>query len=552
MKKERFYKTYPLLGLLPYILLFIIPVFSTLAQSFLTAPLSKGGAFTFENIKEVFTNTYYLKIMSFTLYQAFLSTLIAVLIGLPGAYIMTTYDFPGKKILKALYNVPFVLPSILVVLGFVIFFGNNGFLNKALMAVFHLEEPPLKVLYSFKAVIMAHAFYNFPVTISIVSEYWKKLDNRCEMAAVTLGSSRREVFRKITLPRLLPAILSSASLIFLFCFTSFAIILVLGGGPSLTTTEVEIYRLAKTSLDTQKAAALSLYSLFVAVIVLLLYSFFQRKEKAIEAMGVSRAKITRKTTTVLQVLGVIVYILASLLFILCPIVSIVVRSFLGNATRSASLTFSTEVYSKLFSIGGSSIPAIINSLLIGIGSALLGTDCALRLSTLATKSKGKFGDVLIMLPMATSSIIVGFSYFVISKYMSFIPSVILILLAHMIITIPFISRTILPVYRKIPSNLTKASRTLGFTERQTFYNIERPILRPSIFTGMAFAFALSIGELNATMVAGLTRTTTIPIQIYRLIASYNYQGACALGVILIAISFLVFIVCESLKRNTHV
>ena len=549
MKKETFYKLYPIAGFALFFILFLIPVCITLSQAFV-----EDGQFSIDLIVETFSNPYYLRIMAFTLVQALISTLASLLIGLPGAYIMTTYKFPGKKLLKALYSVPFVLPSILVVLGFVIFYGNSGFLNKALMALFKLEEPPLHILYSFTAVILAHAFYNFPVVISIVSEYWQKLDSSCERAAHTLGSGRVKIFRTITLPRLKPAIFSAMSLVFLFCFTSFAIILVLGGGPALTTTEVEIYRLARISMDTQKACALSLFSMFVAIIVMALYSVAQNKQNKNEVIKQSQIKIQRKPATFLQHFGIILYLLFSLLFILCPILSIIARSFLGSATRAGEYSWTLSAYKKLFALGSSNLKAILNSVVIALASSILACGAALRICTHIVKSKksGVFVDIVLMLPMVISSVIVGLSYFIISKYFKFIPSLVLVILAHTIITMPFIIRTVLPVYRKIPESLVNASRTMGYSARATFLHIEKPLLRPALLTGIVFSFVLSMGELNATLLLGTSSYQTLPVQIYRLISSYNYQGACAMGCILIVVCFIVFLISEALKRRSYV
>ena len=549
MKRELFYSTYPLPGFMVLLVLFLVPVCMTLGQAFVV-----DGGFSFSLIASTFTDPYYLRIMAFTLIQALCSTLASLLIGLPGAYLMTTYRFPGKRLLKTLYTIPFVLPSILVVLGFVIFYGNSGFLNKAIMAVFGLKEPPLRILYSFTAVLLAHAFYNFPVVVSIVGDYWQRLDSSCESAASTLGSKRAKVFRTITLPRLAPSILSASSLVFLFCFTSFAIILVLGGGPALTTTEVEIYRLARISMDTGRACALSLFSMLVAIVAMFVYSAAQRRQNHGEALGNQNAKLERKPRGFGQHLGIIIYLVFSLLFILCPIISIVARSLLGNATRSGGLTFSLAAYEKLFAAGSSNLKAVAASVAIALASSLLATAAALRICTsIARSSKtGIATDVAVMLPMVTSSVIVGLSYFIVSKYMKFMPPFAMVILAHSVITMPFVVRTILPAYRKIPANLVNASYTLGFGARQTFRKVIRPILMPAMLTGMVFSFAMSMGELNATLLLGTTSMQTIPIQIYRLISSYNYQGACALGCILILVCFVVFFISETLKRRSYV
>ena len=549
MKRELFYSTYPLPGFMVLLVLFLVPVCMTLGQAFVV-----DGGFSFSLIASTFTDPYYLRIMAFTLIQALCSTLASLLIGLPGAYLMTTYRFPGKRLLKTLYTIPFVLPSILVVLGFVIFYGNSGFLNKAIMAVFGLKEPPLRILYSFTAVLLAHAFYNFPVVVSIVGDYWQRLDSSCESAASTLGSKRAKVFRTITLPRLAPSILSAASLVFLFCFTSFAIILVLGGGPALTTTEVEIYRLARISMDTGRACALSLFSMLVAIVAMFVYSAAQRRQNHGEALGNQNAKLERKPRGFGQHLGIIIYLVFSLLFILCPILSIVARSLLGNATRSGGLTFSLAAYERLFAARSSNLKAVAASVAIALASSLLATAAALRICTSIARSNkaGVATDVAVMLPMVTSSVIVGLSYFIGAKYMKFMPPFVLVVLAHCVITMPFVVRTILPVYRKIPENLVNASYTLGFGARQTFRKVIRPILMPAMLTGMVFSFAMSMGELNATLLLGTTSMQTIPIQIYRLISSYNYQGACALGCILILVCFVVFFISETLKRRSYV
>ena len=133
------------------------------------------GRFSLGIIASILGDPYYLKIIGFTVRQALLSTLLSVIMGLPGAYLLARYDFRGKGLIQALTTVPFVLPSIIVVLGFVRFFGNNGILNRVLMAVFNLEEPPLRILYSLQAILLAHAFYNFPDDVygqwSICSPY---------------------------------------------------------------------------------------------------------------------------------------------------------------------------------------------------------------------------------------------------------------------------------------------------------------------------------------------------------------------------------------------
>jgi len=222
------------------LLFFYLPLGSVLVGGV----TDSGGRFNLGILKSLLGDPYFLRIIGFTVWQAILSTLLSVLMGLPGAYLLARYDFRGKRLIQALTTVPFVLPSIIVVLGFVRFFGNNGILNRFLMSLFGRTEPPLRILYSLQAILLAHAFYNFPVVVRIVSSLWRRIHPSTEEAARSLGAHGLRLFWRVTLPQILPALLSAAALVFIFCLLSFAIVLVLGGGPRYTTLEVEVYRLA--------------------------------------------------------------------------------------------------------------------------------------------------------------------------------------------------------------------------------------------------------------------------------------------------------------------
>ncbi|WP_320130737.1 iron ABC transporter permease [uncultured Sphaerochaeta sp.] len=550
------YRAMPIPGSAILLVLFLVPLCLTLSKAFIIE-----GSFTFSRIVDTFTDAYTIRIMLFTLLQASLSTLCSLAIGLPGAYLIANYSFRGKKLIKAISTIPFVIPSILVVLGFVIFFGNNGFLNKALMAVFNLSEPPLKILYSFKAILLAHTFFNFPIVMNLVSSYWEHMDQHCEMAAWTLGAGKVKTFTTITLPRLMPAILSAASLVFLFCFNSFAIILVLGGGPKFTTMEVEIYRLARMSMDMGGAAAMSIFSILVTTIILVWYNHTQKMITRTETYTVSHRNLEQKPATITGKILALLYSFFCFFFVLGPILSILVRSFMASATRSGAESFSLKWYRQLFALErgtghmGSALGALENSLAIATIVALITIPIALTLST-AIKRKGKWTGTLelfTMLPMTVSSVIIGLGYYIISSTIRGGTGIgyTLVVLAHMVIAIPFVLRTILPEYRKIPDSYMQCSLTLGATPLRTFLSIEIPLLKGAMLTAGIFAFALSMGEITATLTLANSSIVTLPVVMYRLIGSYNYQGACALGSVLILVCGIVFSISELAKGDEN-
>lgn len=531
---------YPAMAVL--VALFFVPLAFTLSQAFL-----KDGKLSFSVISAVFSKPYNLKVIGFTFRQAALSTLISLLIGLPGAWIMARFSFRGKKILRAICTVPFVLPPILVVLGFVMLYGNSGFLNKALMSLFGLSEPPLRILYSYKAIILAHSFYNFPIAMSLAGNSWEQLDENCEKAARTLGANQWRTFIRITLPRLMPSILSAALMIFLFCFTSFAVVLVLGGGPEFTTIEVEIYNQAKRAMDLGAAAALSIMSMAVCLIVLVADLLLQRIAPRQSRIGTFKA-ISKPSAPIRAAAAI--YAILLVLFVISPLASVVARSFLSSATRAGAKTISFQWYAGMLS--NSTARAVENSLLIGLTAGISSVALGLLLAVYLKRHPKSPLEMAAMLPMSISSVIIGLGYYITSRFLGRGSAFSLIVLAHVVITLPFCLRAIMPVYRAMPENLPKSALTLGCSPFRTFMSIELPLLRSALLTSFAFAFAISVGEMNATLMLSSNSIETIPVAIYRLINAYNYQGACALGTVLIIVCLAVFITTEAArKRSIH-
>ena len=319
------------------ILFFYVPLGSILSESF-----SLGA------LKNVLSSSYYLRVIGFTLYQALLSTAFALVLGLPGAYIMARYSFPGKKIIRSVTTVPFVLPSILVVLGFVLFFGNNGYLNRGLMALMNREEPVLRVLYSLSAIILAHGFYNFPVSMRLIGSVWEKISSSEAEAARTLGAGRVRVFITITLPQLLPGIAAAAALIFLFCFLSFAVILVLGGGPKFTTLEVEVYRLAKLSIDFKAAGTLAMIGSVLSLAVMYLYVRAQSLTAAVPShTGNRNMKPLKGLFRGKGGIFIAVYLIVLALLIFAPLGGVILQSFQSRTGWSEETALTLKWYRQL-------------------------------------------------------------------------------------------------------------------------------------------------------------------------------------------------------------
>lgn len=537
--------------LLFYAIFFLTPLVSVLTAGF----TDEAGRLSLERFAGVVARPATLRIVGFTFLQALLSTLLALLLGLPGAYLLARTRFRGKALLRSLTTVPFVLPAILVVLGFVRFFGNNGVLNRTLMHLFSLEDPPLRILYSLKAILLAHAFYNFPVCIRIVGSVWSRIDPRTEEAARSLGARGLRLFRKITLPQILPGILASAALIFVFCFMSFVIILVLGGGPRYTTLEVEIYRQAKINLDLNTAGSLAVVGSGTSLLLLYLYIKLQQRSSFAESPGREEIPLPR----LLRGIGgplILLYLLLVILVIFAPMLSVLYASFTQKSGWAGETSHTLRWYAQLlFGRGGKTtgyLRALLNSLLYASLTVALSLPLGTALAHLTSRRRfpGRHAaESLLMLPLGVSAVILGLGYLKAFRRFPIHGRWWAIVLAHTIIATPFVIRSVSAVMRKIQPELREAARSLGADPWRLFWNVELPLLRPGIVTAAAFAFALSLGEVTATLMLTRQELITIPIAIYRLIGSYQIEAACAMGTVLMLGSAAAFAVIDRLGEE---
>ncbi len=507
--------------------------------------------FSFGRILGLLGNTYYRKIIYFTLLQAAVSTFFAMLIGLPGAYLTACYDFPGKKILRVLTTIPFVLPSILVVLGFVLVFGNNGFFNRILISIFNLKTPPLKILYNFNAIIMAHCFYNFPICIRITASVWEKISPSTIRAARNLGAKKGRVFFTVILPQILPGIAAAASLIFLFCFMSFSIILVLGGGPEFTTMEVEIYKLTKISLDLDKGCSLAVIQSVISFLLVFSYIYFERKTSLNKGAGFEKKNLINQFSVLAKLMAGIYFVFV-VVIIITPLVFIVLRSFQARTGWSGKIGFSLKWYLSIIKNHKRFLSPILNSLFFAAATALfsvpLGTIIAYTGYRYKPESmKSRFFEAFLMMPMGFSSIILGLGYINLMHLLPFdINKRFLIVCVHVLIAYPFVIKSTGAVFSKIAPDINRAASSLGASRRRIFFTVELPLIKSGLISGAIFVSAISMGEFSATLLLAPNNLSTIPIVMYRLINSYNFFGACALGTILMLLCSAGFILFDKL------
>ena len=529
-ERDKFYFKLSLPALIITFLIFLLPLFSVLGRAFINGP---------EAVINTFRDPYTWRLLAFTVWESLLSAIISVGLAIPFSVFFSKYSFFGRKAILTASDVAFALPAILCVLGFVIFYGNNGILNNILVSL-HITEEKIKFLYSFPSVIMAHVYLNFPVAFSLITSALVGMDEKEEMASKLLGKSNFYTFIKITIPKVKGTIISAFILIFLFCFPSFLIVMSLGGSPKYYTIEAEIYRRTYTDVNTVSSSSLALFS-FIIMSLLLLVSGYGREEKK-----ASRAKRIIKKARGWKKLEAFALSLMITLFLAPPLLSIIYRAFFtkdGTFTLKAWL----DIASSSPTGAGTGLNAIFNSLLIALVSSFLAVSLSTAISISAVRRKSRIIPLLTSLPMAAGSVSLGLGFAFLSTrlpYKSIYISYILVILAHLVVVMPFTVRTIMPGAKRIPDTLTLASMCLGKGCYSSYRKVEKPMLKSYRRRAFAFAFALSLGEVNATMALAEGKVTTLPILIYKMINQYNYQGASALAIILLTTAIIVFAIGE--------
>ncbi|MDR1971213.1 MAG: iron ABC transporter permease [Treponema sp.] len=489
--------------------------------------------------------------LGFTVRQALLSTLLALALGIPGAYLLSSPgagDRGALGLLRALAGIPFALPPILVVLGFVLFFGNSGWLNRIIAA---LGRNPLQVLYKPEAIILAHGFYNFPLALRLAGDSIAGARRAYLPAAVSLGASPLKAAFTVLLPLSLPGIAAAALLVFLYCFTSFAVVLVLGGGPGASTLAVEIYRYARISADYGAAGILALFETLVAGAVFLLYLFFEARIGRINtAEDRDRMMGLRRGPPFFAALGLYGLVLAFL--VLGPILSVPLESFLQKASRAGAARLSLGWW---LTIGERALPALGRSLILAFSSAALS--CLLAVlaggAVLKRTAEGRreksprLLDTLLKMavlsPLASSGIVLGLGWLILygrEQSRSFLS----VTLVHAVIALPFAFNSISQGLKNLPPNLLNAGASLGAGPLAQLFSLALPAAAPRLRSAWAFAAAISLGELNAVMMLGTEDWETLPLLIYRAVGAYRYGAACAAGTLLILCCAALFLLAD--------
>ncbi len=522
-----------------------------------------GSLVTFSYFTEVLGHPLNQKFFFWDVQQALFTTFLCLLIGIPGSYILAHYNFPFRNLIRSFLTIPFILPPIVVLLGFYSVFDKGSLVNNFWRDLTGFQL--IDITNTYEGIILAHIFYNIPVIIRLTEIGWKNIDPDLITVAKSLKASKWTIFRNIQFPQIFPVLAAASLLVFIYSFNSFAIVLKFGGG-YFQTLEVRIFNYVWVYFNYNAAAALTIIQLLINIFVILLYLYLSNKyeipterfawdiEKSLIDRPYSRKSLIRNT-----LIG-IYFLLVGFICVL-PIAGV----FYTSLTTSENM-FTFLNYSKLFDqeissfIGLHPLNMITNSLLFGIGVILVAPLLAILLnygSNYETTYKGRpkitlfrsITGIIVILPLTVSSITLAFSLFSLYRETPIYDNIsLIIIIAQTLVAFPFANRIIAATRSNIDQTTVNVARSLGVSRLGAFFKIELPQLLPGIVVAGLFSFSISIGEFGATYFLSKSNFATIPVGIYRLIGMKDIGAAAAFASLLVLITAGSFMIIDRLGK----
>lgn len=486
-------------------------------------------------------------LLKFTLYQAFLSTVLSLVVGVLLAWSLAHQSyFRGRSLLVALFSSSLVLPTLIVVFGLIGIFGRNGYINQ--ISLFLFDTSFGSYLYGLGGILLAHTYLNASFASRALLHSFESIPKEKYKLAKSLNFSVLERFIYVEYPALKSTLLSIGSTIFLLCFTSFAVVLLLGGSPSYNTLEVAIYEAVKLDFDINMALKLALVQLSISAVLVVLSSSFRT---GLSNLKTSSTHIPWRERKSVQVVQWIIIALFTLFFVL-PLVVIV----LDGIGADFGHIFGEALFIKSF-VTSLALAAVSSILTVIIALLLSSTRRNFTLQTrLAAKPFAKMLNAIVAfsgnLYLAIPSLVLGLGFFLMSqKYEAsqFVWATLALLTANVLMSLPFALSVLTPAMQKTAERYDRLSFSLGLTKVQRWFYVEYPYLKSSLGYVFALAFCFSLGDLGIIALFGSDEFTTLPWYLYQLMGSYRTTDAAGVALVLLVLVLSVFVLLPRLFRS---
>jgi thiamine transport system permease protein len=513
------------------------------ALTFLLLGLVIGGAFAgllraagTADYGAFLRSPYTHRVVLFTVWQALLSALLSVGPAILVARALARRAaFPGRALLLRLFGLPLVLPTLVGILGVVAVYGQSGLINRLIAAV---GAEPRQFLYGLPGILIAHAFFNLPLAVRLLLPVWGAIPGETWRLATQLGMNSRQVFRLIEWPLLWPALPGVAGLVFMLCFTSFAVVLTLGGGPANSTIEVALYQAVRFEFDLGKAVQLALLQVAICGVLVAAGQRFVHDVPLTPALQrpQDRPDVAAFGGRIVDA----VVLLAAVIFVLLPMAAVLAKGLagpIGKVLADAGLWLAAAR-----SLG---VAAGAGLLATTAGWGLLLTSRELRLRRYRPRTATAM-ETVASLVLVVSPLVIGTGLFAVLSPVAdvFAIGIALVIVVNAIMGLPYVIRTLGPPLMRAGEQHDRLCASLGIAGWNRLRLVEWPLLRRPVGLALALSAALAVGDLGVIALFGTQDTTTLPLLVYQRMAAYQLDAAAVTAVVLATLCFGLFAIIE--------
>ena len=482
-------------------------------------------------LSDLFSDGEIYRILRYTLLQAGISTLLSIGLAIPFARALARHrHFPGRSLLIQLSSLSLVIPSMVAVFGIAAVFGRSGWLNQVLSTI---DIKDAYSIYGLSGILLAHVFFNLPLATRVFLNTIESLPGETWRLSRQFGLPPLSIFKLIEWPLLRSVIPGIAGLIFMLCFTSFSIVLALGGGPKWSTLEVAIYQAMRFDFDIARGVVLAFIQIATSLTLVMLFSSTRRNFNFQSSSNTPAERYDAQKG--LHRFIDIVLILVLAIFLLSPLLAVLLKALTPALLRTL--------------VNPAFIQATISSLIIALGAALIAISLSLPIAFLYKNLQGKKADgwrtlldtgstLILVVPPLT----LGMGLFLLLRGYAGLSElgIYLVILINGMLAVPFVLRALQPAIIASAQQVDRLSSSLGIHGWALFKLIYWPQIRRPLAFALALAATLSMGDMGVIALFGTQDLTTLPLLIYRLFGAYRMDEAAAVAMLLCLLCFILF------------
>lgn len=479
---------------------------------------------------------YVWQVLRFTVWQAALSTLLSLALAVPVARALARRQrFPGRALLLRLFGLPMVVPTVVGVLGIVAVYGRSGLLNRASEAA----GLPLGLdIYGLFGILLAHVFFNMPFAVRLLVQGWGSIPGESWRLAAQLGMTGPQMLRWIEAPMLRRQLPGIAGLIFMLCFTSFSVVLVLGGGPPNATLEVAIYQALRFEFDVPRVVALAALQIAVCAVLVGLMQLLGKPLPVDLTLARLVDRHDRAAWGGRLIDGLAIAVGAVLL--LAPLSAVAWAALTGPLAATLAEPELWRAAGRSLAVG---LTAGTLALLLGWGVLLSSRELRTRhRRPAAAEALELSGALVLVIP----PFVLGAGLFVLLRPVAdvFALGLVLVVLVNALMGLPFVVRVLGPAAGEAHERHLRLCDSLGMTGWQRFRLVDWPLLRRPAGLALALASTLALGDFGVIALFGTAETRTLPLYLFHLMGSYRMGEAAVTALLLVALCLALFLILE--------